>query len=111
MPQLLHDKAKLATVVMKFLDLSMKMKAANSKDCQRLLLCQLNGQVSSQSLNNWHLSQVCSLGLAKMVSGHMKTTADSEVHSTAAESRMQQVYQSEPDIICPNLLTNDLVLI
>ena len=54
---------------MKFLDLSMKMKAANSKDCQRLLLCQLNGQVSGQSLNNWHLGQVCSLGLAKMASG------------------------------------------
>ena len=67
--QPLHDKAKLATVVMKFLDLSMKMKAANSKDCQRLLLCQLNGQVSGQSLNNWHLGQVCSLGLAKMASG------------------------------------------
>ena len=69
LPQPLHDKAKLATVVMKFLDLSMKMKAANSKDCQRLLLCQLNGQVSGQSLNNWHLGQVCSLGLAKMASG------------------------------------------
>ena len=110
-PQLLHDKAKLATVVMKFLDLSMKMKAANSKDCQRLLLCQLNGQVSSQSLNNWHLSQVCSLGLAKMVSGRMKTMADSKVHSAAAESRMQQVYLSEPDVICPNLLTSDLALI
>ena len=95
--QLVHDKAKLATVIMKFLDVSMKMKAANSKDCQRLLLCQLNGQVSGQSLNNWHLSQVCSLGLAKMVSGLMKTTAVADaVHSAAAASRMKQAYLNEP---------------
>ena len=57
----------------------MKMKAANSKDCQRLLLCQLNGQVASQSLNNWHLGQVCSLGLAKMAGGRASTTASSSV--------------------------------
>ena len=68
----------------------MKMKAANSKDCQRLLLCQLNGQVASQSLNNWHLGQVCSLGLAKMIGGRGGGNRRASTTSTASFIQEQE---------------------
>merc|ERR1712001_451168 len=42
----------------------MKSVTANSKDCQRLHFCRVNDQTAHQSLLNWQLSEICTLGLA-----------------------------------------------
>ena len=63
----------IASIIMKFIDLWMKLQAANSKDCQRLLLCQLNQEISEENSNSWNLSQVCSLGISKFAARRNET--------------------------------------
>ncbi len=58
----------LATVVMSFMHQFMKIAAANSKDCQRLLMCQVNKELASRSIRDWQLSEICSLGIARRFS-------------------------------------------
>ena len=70
----ISSKGQVANVILTFLDLWMKILAANSKDCQRLHFCLVNEQIaSSNSLDHWELSQICSLGVAKFAAGKNQT--------------------------------------
>lgn len=64
------DKGKSATLVWKYLDLWMRIQAANSKDCQRLEMCLVNEDTAPQ---DWVLSQICSLGVAKFAAQSNQT--------------------------------------
>ena len=57
-------EGKISSIIMDFMNLWMKSVTANSKDCQRLHFCRVNDQVAHQSLLNWQLSEICTLGLA-----------------------------------------------
>ena len=57
-------EGKISSIIMDFMNLWMKSVTANSKDCQRLHFCRVNNQVAHQSLLNWQLSEICTLGLA-----------------------------------------------
>ena len=67
------EKGKIASVIMEFVHLWMRSIAANSKDCQRWHFCHTNDQISRQSLFNWQLAEVCTLGMAYKL-GHQNQT-------------------------------------
>lgn len=67
------EKGKIASVIMEFLHLWMKSIAANSKDCQRWHFCHTNDQISRQSLFNWQLAEISTLGMAYKL-GHQNQT-------------------------------------
>ena len=58
------NEGKISSTIMDFMNLWMKSVTANSKDCQRLHFCRVNDQIAHQSLLNWQLSEICTIGLA-----------------------------------------------
>ena len=61
----IENDGKIAYIIMEFINLWMKLQSANSKDCQRLLMCDLNHVISGQDSDHWNLSQICSLAVSK----------------------------------------------
>ena len=58
-------EGQIASVIMDFVHLWMRLQVAATKDCQRLHFCETNEENSKHGKVQWELSEICSLGIAK----------------------------------------------
>lgn len=62
-----RSTGRIASSVMEFMSLWLKLLVTNSKDCQRLHFCEANESTSKKSLIDWNISEVLSLRTAQLV--------------------------------------------